>query len=113
MSDAEGLPPGPRPAAPTPPLQAIRRLLPELRDLAIHFGLRSLPIETCSTVGATLGRTMGRRGHPNAEARARAVLPRLRPDLAAPDALETALVGLWENAGGPRRVLRDPPHAAG
>jgi lauroyl/myristoyl acyltransferase len=99
MSDAEGLPPGPRPAAPTPPLQAIRRLLPELRDLAIHFGLRSLPIETCSTVGATLGRTMGRRGHPNAEARARAVLPRLRPDLAAPDALETALVGLWENVG--------------
>jgi len=81
------------------PVPAPRRLLPELRDLGIHFGLRSLPIETCSNVGAWLGRTMGRRGHPGADARARALLARLRPDLATPDALEMALVSLWENIG--------------
>jgi len=74
-------------------------LLGELRDLGIHLGLRALPIEQCSAMGARLGRTMGRRGHPAAEARARALLPRLRPDLSSPDALEAALVQLWENVG--------------
>jgi KDO2-lipid IV(A) lauroyltransferase len=42
---------------------------------------------------------MGQRGHPNAEARARALLMRLRPDLATPETLATALDGLWENVG--------------
>ncbi|MEA2725555.1 MAG: Kdo2-lipid lauroyltransferase/acyltransferase [Acetobacteraceae bacterium] len=82
---------------PTP--AASRRVLPELRDLGIHYGLRALPTDACSAVGAWLGRTMGRRGHPAAEARVRALLPRLRPDLATSDALEAALVRLWENVG--------------
>jgi KDO2-lipid IV(A) lauroyltransferase len=90
MTEADGRPPLVRPP---------RRLAAELRDLGIHFGLRSLPIEACSTVGAWLGRTMGRRSHPAADARARALLERLRPDLAGPDALETTLVSLWENVG--------------
>jgi len=75
------------------------KLLAELRDLAIHFGLRGLPIDVCSEVGARLGIAIGRRGHPVAAARAKALLPRLRPDFAGPDALEAALATLWRNVG--------------
>jgi KDO2-lipid IV(A) lauroyltransferase len=80
-------------AAPTP-----HRLLPELRDLALHYGLRAMPTEACSALGARLGRGMGRRGHPVAAARALTLLGQLRPDLDAA-ALEAANVRLWENVG--------------
>jgi KDO2-lipid IV(A) lauroyltransferase len=71
----------------------------ELPDLGRHYALRALPIETCSAVGARLGSTMGRRAHPVADAHARALLTRLRPDLTTPEAREAALVRLWENVG--------------
>jgi len=77
---------------------APHRMLPELRDLALHYGLRALPTEACSALGARLGRSIGRRGHPVAAARAVSLLGQLRPDLHGPS-LEAANVRLWENVG--------------
>lgn len=65
----------------------------ELRDLGIYFGLRSLPADACSALGARLGRTMGRRENPNANAAIAHLLATLRPDL-PPDTSTT-----WENIG--------------
>ena len=66
----------------------------------MHYGMRALPTGACSALGAWFGTTLGQRGHPAAEARARALLVRLRPDLATtPAALETNLRHLWQNIG--------------
>lgn len=76
------------------------KMFAELRDLCLHYGLRSLPAATCSGIGAWCGNKLGQNGHPNAAARARALLPRLRPDLAmTPEALDANLHILWENVG--------------
>ena len=70
----------------------------ELRDLAIFETLRLLPTEACSNLGAALGRTMGRKGSPRDDARARALLTALYPS-AARDETEAKLARLWENVG--------------
>lgn len=72
----------------------------ELRDYAIYLGLRALPIDLCSALGALLGRgKLGRLSRPAAEARGRATMALLRPDLAAPDRIEASTERLWGNIG--------------
>jgi KDO2-lipid IV(A) lauroyltransferase len=73
-------------------------LLSELRDWAIHYGLRMLTTEACSNLGARLGRTMGRNTHPVAASRAQTLLAQLHPDLDEA-ALAAAGMRLWENIG--------------
>lgn len=65
----------------------------ELRDLGIFFALRALPADTCSAIGARLGRTLGRGENPNADAAIAHLLATLRPDL-PPDTTQA-----WENIG--------------
>jgi KDO2-lipid IV(A) lauroyltransferase len=72
----------------------------ERRDLGLFRILRALPVAAVSRVGASLGRLLGRRGHPAAAARVAAGLQRLLPDLARdPRQLESAQRRLWANVG--------------
>ncbi|HQT78448.1 MAG TPA: lysophospholipid acyltransferase family protein [Rhodopila sp.] len=76
------------------------RLIAEARDLSLHYGMRALPTPACSALGAWFGIRLGQRGHPAADARARALLRRLRPDLATdPVALEDSIQTLWRHVG--------------
>jgi Kdo2-lipid IVA lauroyltransferase/acyltransferase len=95
-------------------IQRLRLLAEEARDLALFHGLRGLPTEVCSDLGARLGQSFGRRYHPLAEARSRLALAQLRPELADPVLLETAMTELWRNAGRTyaefsllRRIVRE------
>jgi KDO2-lipid IV(A) lauroyltransferase len=92
----------------------LRELAVEARELALHFGLAALPTETCSNLGARLGLSVGRGGHPAAARRSREVISRLRPDLGDGPRLEEAVVTLWKNVGRTfaeysvaRRILRE------
>ncbi|MEC7763602.1 MAG: hypothetical protein VX874_16990 [Pseudomonadota bacterium] len=49
-------------------------------DYILHYALRLVPIDLCSGLGYTLGRTFGMRNHPGAVDRFRAVLAAIRPD---------------------------------
>jgi Kdo2-lipid IVA lauroyltransferase/acyltransferase len=82
-------------------LPAPRGKLPaELRDLCLHYGMRALPTGMCSGLGAWCGIALGRRAHPAADDRARALFAQLRPDLVAtPEAEEASLRLLWRNVG--------------
>jgi KDO2-lipid IV(A) lauroyltransferase len=95
-------------------MQRLRLLAEEARDLAVYYGLRGLPTEVCSDLGARLGLSFGRRDHPLAEARSRLVLAQLRPELADPALLEAAMTELWRNTGRTyaefsllRRIVRE------
>jgi KDO2-lipid IV(A) lauroyltransferase len=85
-------------ATPHPRLD-LSRLAAPFRDLGIHYGLRSFSTDRCSAIGARLGRSMGRRENPAADARVRALLQQIRPDLTTPAELEAMLVRVWENVG--------------
>ncbi|SON55074.1 lipid A biosynthesis lauroyl acyltransferase [Hartmannibacter diazotrophicus] len=67
-------------------------------DYAVHYGLKLLPSETCSRIGAWLGRFMAPRFHKEAEARARANLKRLKPDWSEAE-VEDTLMRNWDNQG--------------
>lgn len=85
---------------PNPPSPPRARLSAELRDLCLHYGMRALPTGLCSDVGAWCGTALGQRGHPAADARVRALLAQLRPDLAAtPETLAANLRVIWQNVG--------------
>ena len=72
----------------------------ELRDFAFYLGMRSLPVDWCSALGARLGQGQaGRLSRPEAEARGRAAMALLRPDLAAADRIEATMTALWGNIG--------------
>lgn len=72
----------------------------DLLDYALHYLMRVLPIDACSGLGAALSPWLGRRANPVADARARALLLRLAPALAAdPAATEARLAGLWRATG--------------
>lgn len=74
-----------------------RRIL-GLADVALHFGLKLGTIDSCSWVGAQIGRYSAPRNHPDWHARADAALARLRPDLGAEER-ETMLARRWANLG--------------
>lgn len=83
---------------PNPP--PTHKLGAELRDLALHYGMRALPASACSGLGAWLGTALGQRAHPAADARALELLTRLRPELTAtPDVAAASLRLLWQNVG--------------
>jgi KDO2-lipid IV(A) lauroyltransferase len=87
-----------RPSTGQPALRG--KLKAEARDLVLHYAMRTLPTEACSNLGAWFGTTLGQRGYPAANARARRLLALLRPDLAAtPESLEASLRLLWQNVG--------------
>lgn len=95
-------------------MRRLRVLASEAKELGLHYAMRALPTEICSDIGARLGSSIGRRGHPVAAARSLAVLARLRPDLADAAALETAMTRLWQNVGRTyaefsvlRRIVRE------
>ena len=72
----------------------------ELRDLALHYGLRALPTATCSDIGAWCGVHLGQAKHPAADARVHALLRQIRPDLAAAsDTLAASVRAAWQNVG--------------
>jgi KDO2-lipid IV(A) lauroyltransferase len=76
------------------------KLAAEVRDLALHYGMRALPVPACSAIGAKLGIVLGQRAHAAADARALELLTRLRPDLTAtPEAADASLRLLWQNVG--------------
>jgi KDO2-lipid IV(A) lauroyltransferase len=82
---------------PEPPARKKNQLPAEIRDFALHYGMRALPTAACSALGAWFGTTLGQRGHPVANQRARALLAQLRPDLAGD--LDANLRILWQNVG--------------
>ena len=85
--------------SPSPYRRRIAQWAAEARDLALHHVMRVLPTETCSELGARLGDSIGRKGHPGLEARGRMVLARLRRDFKDPTALDAATSRLWEGVG--------------
>lgn len=98
----------------SPGNQPLRVLAGEAKDLGLHYAMRALSTDSCSDLGARLGLSIGRRGHPLAEARSRAVLAQLRPELANTTALEAAMTRLWQNVGRTyaefsvlRRIMRE------
>jgi Kdo2-lipid IVA lauroyltransferase/acyltransferase len=95
-------------------IQRLRVLADQGRDLALYYGMRVLPTEICSDLGARLGLSVGRRDHPLAEARSRLVLAQLRPELADSVLMEAAMTELWRNVGRTyaefsllRRIVRE------
>ncbi len=72
--------------------------LAELRDLALHRLMQSLPVEACSAIGAELGVWLGQRAEPDANARAKSVMRLLRPE-SDEAAIAAELRILWRNIG--------------
>lgn len=69
-----------------------------LMKLAVHEGLRLLPIDVCSSIGALGAKTAPLR-YPDSDRRARKVFKRLRPEAADPAWLDAAMNRLWLNIG--------------
>lgn len=70
----------------------------DLLDWSLFHVMQALPIDACSGMGGALRDVMGSRAHKVASARARALLTRMRPDLAAdPADLDRAMERLWDS----------------
>ena len=70
----------------------------DLLDWSLFRFMQALPIDACSGLGGALREVMGSRVHKVADARARALLAHLRPELAADaTALNGAMDRLWDN----------------
>jgi lauroyl/myristoyl acyltransferase len=65
-------------------------------NIGIHYGLRLLPIDACSAVGARLG-AFAKYRFPQSDARARELWTRMRPQDA--DKVDAAVRRLWRNVG--------------
>jgi len=72
--------------------------LNNLTDLAVHFGLKLLPMDACSALGARLGVFAMPRFHKAAVARARANLKQLLPEASEAER-EALLYRNWQNLG--------------
>jgi KDO2-lipid IV(A) lauroyltransferase len=91
----------PASAVKTPPRSVFERTYYSARGLvknAAHHGLRLLPIDWCSAVGALGAKTAPAR-YPESDARARNVFRRLRPEASDPAWLDAAMQRLWRNIG--------------
>ena len=74
--------------------------LADALDWSLFRVMQALPVDACSALGALLSDRMGRRAYPEADARARAVIARMRPDLATSAAtLDATSKRLWEGIG--------------
>jgi len=67
-------------------------------NIGIHYGLRLLPIDTCSAVGAALG-AFAKYRFPESDARARKLWTRLRPGESDQATADAAVRRLWRNVG--------------
>lgn len=67
-------------------------------DLTVHFGLKALPIDVCSAIGAWLGTFAIPRWHQGAVKKARRNLKRLLPN-ATEEEHEAILKRNWQNQG--------------
>jgi KDO2-lipid IV(A) lauroyltransferase len=67
-------------------------------QFSVHHALRVLPVDACSDIGGAIGAWLGRYRFPNANARARETLARLRPELSPPD-IEAGVENCWRNVG--------------
>ena len=65
---------------------------------AVHYGLRLLPVDWCSAIGAMGGKTAPAR-YKKSDERARRVFRALRPEAADPVWLDAAMQRLWRNIG--------------
>jgi KDO2-lipid IV(A) lauroyltransferase len=65
-------------------------------NFAIHYGVRLLPIDVASTIGAQLG-AFAKYRYPQSDARARKLWITVRPDDA--DKVDAAVGKLWRNVG--------------
>ncbi|MBP1858595.1 lysophospholipid acyltransferase family protein [Rhizobium herbae] len=76
----------------------IRGNIQNTLDLAVHFGLKALPTDMCSGIGAWLGTFAIPRWHQGAVKKARKNLTRLLPD-ATEEEREAILRRNWQNQG--------------
>jgi KDO2-lipid IV(A) lauroyltransferase len=74
-----------------------RDVLLGLKDVALHHGLRALPTDAASAIGARLGRRQGA-GRPGTSVTIRAFLAQVRPGTPV-EALAAMEVALWEHLG--------------
>lgn len=65
---------------------------------AMHHALRLLPVDACSATGDAIGAWLGRNRFPNANARARENVARLRPEFPR-EAIEETVESCWRNVG--------------
>lgn len=65
-------------------------------NLGIHYGMRLLPIDAASWIGAHLG-AFAKYRYPDSDARARKLWIRIRPEEA--DEVDEAIARLWRNVG--------------
>jgi KDO2-lipid IV(A) lauroyltransferase len=69
-----------------------------LLNTAIHEGLKALPIDACSALGAVMGKIASLR-YSESDARARRAWCALRPEQSNPAALDAAMDRLWAGIG--------------
>ena len=72
-------------------------------NLIGHFGIKLLPMDSCSRLGAIFGPYVVPRFHPVAERRARETIAKLRPDL-SPDEQDALF---WENCRSQGRLVSE------
>jgi KDO2-lipid IV(A) lauroyltransferase len=70
----------------------------ELREEVIYALMQALPVPACSALGAALSLHLGQKAHPAQDARARALLRRLYPDLQAHE-IDSRLREVWRGIG--------------
>ena len=80
-----------------PSLPLIDMLLGNLQ-IMLHWALRIMPIEVCSSIGCLLGRIIGPR-HRNATQQLRENISRLRPDISSPQQMDLMVKHTWGNYG--------------
>jgi len=75
-----------------------------LLSIAVHTGLKALPIDACSAFGAIMAKSASRR-YGELDARARENLKRLRPEQADPVSVDATMFRLWRSVARTRAEL--------
>lgn len=76
-----------------------------LLSIAVHAGLKALPIDACSAFGAMMAKNASRR-YAELDARARENLKRLRPEQSDQASVDATMVRLWRSVAR-TRTMRD------
>ena len=75
-----------------------------LLSIAVHTGLKALPIDACSAFGAMLAKNASRR-YAELDSRARENLKRLRPEQSDQASVDATMVRLWRSVARTRAEL--------
>ena len=70
-----------------------------LLNTGAHHGLRALPTDACSRIGASLGAFSGRYRYREVDARAREAWKRLRPEASDQASVDAAMERAWRQVG--------------